>query len=308
MSRPRTAVIVNPRAGGGRMGRRWGALAHRMAGALGSLTTRFTGHRGHAEEIALELLEAGCERVIAAGGDGTLSEAANGFMRAGASARASACLGFLPCGRGADFARTLGMPRDLRAAADALASACAAPSDIGLARYRDAAGAPAARYFLNVASFGIGGEVTRRRLRVPGGYFAGAALALARHRGAEIDLALDGGVPRRFRIAHTAVGNGGWQGSGMHLCPGARIDDGLLEITVIADVPVLTLIRDYRHLYSGKIGDHAAVTRARAAHIAADGPDEAALEADGEHLGSLPAVFTVLPAALRLMRPTAARV
>jgi diacylglycerol kinase (ATP) len=298
VSLPRTAVIVNPRAGGGRAGRRWPALAGHAAAALGPFTTRYTRAPGDGTVIARELLAEGFERIVVAGGDGSLGEAANGFMQAPSDRRASACLGLLPLGSGGDSARSLGIPRDPRAAARALAAAVPTPCDLWLAGYRDSAGAPAQRYFLNMASFGIGGEVARRSNGF-GGYLGAAALALARHRGDEVELSLDGGPPMVFRIAHVAVGNGAWQGAGMHVCPGARLDDGLLEITVVEDVSLFVLLRNFRMLYSGTIASHPRVKRFRASRLAARG--QAPLEADGEPLGFLPLDIEARPRAIRLL-------
>jgi YegS/Rv2252/BmrU family lipid kinase len=295
----RTAVIVNPRAAGGRTGRRWPALAERLGEVLGPFTTRFTEYRGHATAIARDLLAAGFERIIAAGGDGTVNEAANGFLTALPGLAERAFLGVLPAGAGRDFARTLGIPGDTRAAIDALAAARPVPVDAAVVR----PGAAAPRYFVNVASFGIGGDVARHRRAFPGGYLLGAAVALAHRRAPDIELSLDGAPPLPFRIAHVAVGNGQYQGAGMRVCPAARLDDGVLDVTIIHDVPLKTLIKDLRILYSGDIARHPKVTCLRAERVEARSRCSVAVEADGDPAGMLPVEFAVVPGALRVLIP-----
>jgi YegS/Rv2252/BmrU family lipid kinase len=295
----RTAVIVNPRAAGGRTGHRWPALSERLAAALGPFTVRMTMYRGHAIAITRDLLASGFERIIAAGGDGTVNEAANGFLTALPGPAECAFLGVLPAGAGGDFARTLGMPIGGREAIDALAAARPVPIDAAVARPR----AAAPRYFLNVASFGIGGEVARRRRMFPGEYLPAAAFALARWRVPRVELSLDGGAPLPFHIAHVAIGNGQYQGAGIRICPAARIDDGVLEVTVVRNVALTTLIRDVRVLYSGNLANHPKVACLRASRVEARSPEAVALELDGDPFGALPAEFAILPSALRVLVP-----
>src|SRR6266850_6600559 len=140
----RTLVIVNPQSGGGATRRRWRALEPRVREALGALEIEHTRGARDAERLAREAVRAGVERVVVAGGDGTLAEVATGLLRAQLGHYAE--LAVLPMGTGCDFARTLGIPRDPDAALEVLRTGKARRIDVGHARYTGRSGAPADSY------------------------------------------------------------------------------------------------------------------------------------------------------------------
>ena len=110
----RTLVIVNPFSRDGATGRRFAGIERRLREVLGPLEVERTRGPRDAERLAREAVRAGVERLIVAGGDGTLSEVASGLLGAGLGAYAR--IGVLPFGTGGDFVKTLGIPRDLERA------------------------------------------------------------------------------------------------------------------------------------------------------------------------------------------------
>ena len=118
------ALIVNPAAGGGRAGRLLGPVVE----ALDSRHIRHHVERTHSLDHARSLAAAaagGGELVVAFGGDGLIGAVA------GALKHSQAILGVLPGGRGNDFVRVLGIPRDPVAACEVLASGVARALDLG---------------------------------------------------------------------------------------------------------------------------------------------------------------------------------
>jgi YegS/Rv2252/BmrU family lipid kinase len=306
----RTAVIVNPRSAGGKTGRIWPRIAKMLMERLGPVDTRFTEGQGHATPLARELLGQGYERIIAAGGDGTISEAANGFLCDDAPVRRGACLGIIPLGTGGDFRRTLGIPRDPAKALDLLATAAPLPIDVGKATFRGFDGALRTRYFINVLSFGMGGDVAgraRNLLSPLGGkaaFLYASACALLRYERKQVTLQLDGGNPPfSFSIYNVAVGNGRFHGGGMQACPAAVLNDGMFEVTVIEYMPALRVLLDFPALYSGNIYRHPKVRRLRGAAIDAESREPVRIEIDGEALGMLPLHISVLPQRLPVLAP-----
>ncbi|MGH9356816.1 MAG: diacylglycerol/lipid kinase family protein, partial [Terriglobia bacterium] len=122
------------------------------------------------------------------------------------------------------------------------------------------------------------------------------------YRGRVVQLAVDG-APAEFRITNVAVGNGRFHGGGMHPCPAAEIDDGILEVTVIEYMNTLRLIRDIRILYSGEIYQHPKVRHLRGFRIEARSAKPALIEVDGEPVGRLPLEITLLPGKLPMLMP-----
>jgi len=89
-------VIVNPRSRNGATGRRWGSLEQKLRAEFGAFESEFTRGPRDAERIAREGVRAGMERVLVAGGDGTLNEVASGLLGAGLGGYAQ--VGILPLG------------------------------------------------------------------------------------------------------------------------------------------------------------------------------------------------------------------
>jgi diacylglycerol kinase (ATP) len=300
----RTLVIVNPRSRGGRTGRQWPAIEQRLRAALGPLEVEPTRAPRDAERIAREGVRAGVDLVIAAGGDGTASEVVAGIL--GADLGGYAELALLPLGTGGDLVRALGIPLALDAAIARIASGKTRPLDAGRATYAAAGGRSVTTHFVNIASLGVSGLVTRLVNEAPkqlGGrvsFFIGTVRAIARWRPAPVVLRLDGAVVHDGPLHLAAVANGRYFGGSMHVAPGARFDDGQFDLVVIrGEGGRSRLLRRFPSLYTGHhlALPEVSVRRGRVVEAAAVGVP---LEIDGEPLGTLPARFECLPAALRL--------
>ena len=305
----RTAVIVNPRSAGGKTGRRWAGIEEKLRARLGPLEIRFTERPGHATDVARELLAQGFERIIAAGGDGTINEVANGMV----GGPSEGALGILPLGTGGDFRRTLGVPQGLEAAIEALAGAVPRRIDLGKAAFRGLDGSKQTRYFINLVSFGMGGEVASRAKNMLSPLGGTAAFLWATlvsffvFERKAVRLRVDGDAGRLWEIYNIAVGNGRFHGGGMQACPTADLADGILEVTVIEYLRRWEAIKDLPVLYSDDVYRHPKVSHLRGERVVAESEEEVRIELDGEPLGTLPLEITVAPEALTVLGPTEPR-
>lgn len=306
------AAVVNPHSGGGKTARRWPAIARALEQRLGPINVRFTESNGDATKLSRALLREGNDLIVAAGGDGTVNEVANGFLENDAPIRLEACLGVLSLGTGGDFQRSLGIGAGIAAAIETLDSGVPLLIDVGKVSFRSHDDAPCSRYFTNVTSFGMGGEVATRsqnaarRLGSRAGFLWATFRTTASYRGKRVRLALDGSpLPTEYLVANVALGNGGYHGGGMHPCPKAVLNDGLLEVTIIEYLNLFEITRDVRILYSEDLYAyrHPKVHPFRARRIMAESNELTLLEVDGEPLGRLPLEATVLPGCLRVMVP-----
>jgi diacylglycerol kinase (ATP) len=236
------------------------------------------------------------DAVVAVGGDGTVGACAAGLADAGPAARAA--LGVIPAGGGNDAARSLGLPpSDPLAAAGLLAGLRRRPADLATV---------AGRAYLNVAGAGFDSEVNRvanQRLGWAGNrprYIGAVLVQLAVGRTASFRLVLDGHAQTR-RGWLVAVANGPSYGGGMLVAPRASLDDGLLEVVVIAEIGKLEFLRTFPKVFSGRHVEHPAVTVHRAARVELDADRTLAVYADGEPAGTLPATFEVRPAAITVL-------
>ncbi len=184
-----------------------------------------------------------CDLIIAAGGDGTVRGVAD------LAAKVGLPLGLLPLGTANDFARTLGVPNDLAAAARIIAEGRSARIDMGVVNGES---------FLNVASIGLSEEVTlhltterKRRWGALSYAIALSDVIKARRRFA-VEITCDG-VSKSLRAIQVGVANGRFHGGGFEVSPTARIDDGMLCAYAIAPQPLGKLLL---MAASTKIGAH----------------------------------------------------
>lgn len=286
------ALIVNPSAGGGRAGRALDAVTAALSERGLEHRVQPTRSLEHARELGLAAAAAGSV-AVAFGGDGLVGAVA------GALAGGAGVLGVLPGGRGNDFARCLGIPLDPVAACTILATGTIAEIDLG---------ACGERTFIGIASCGFDSVANRianeaRIVRGPLVYAYGALRALATWRAARFSVALDGGTPRTFTGYTVAAANSGAYGGGMRLAPGAALDDGALDIVLIAATPRWRFLALLPTVFRGAHVRQAnvEVLRAREVRIAADRPFT--VYADGDPLCELPATISVRPRAVRVLGP-----
>jgi diacylglycerol kinase (ATP) len=303
----RPLVIVNPRSGRGLNEARWARVRGALTDGLGELDSAFTGGPRDAGAIARREAEAGRRLIVALGGDGTISEVANGILEAGAGARTE--LGIIPRGTGGDFRRTLDLPHDVAEAARRIRDGEARPVDAGRAHFRGHAGQTEVRHFVNIASFGFSSAVATRAnassKRFGGrlAFIAATLRTLTSYDNTDVWLTIADRPRERRRVMMAAVGNGRFFGGGMKICPEARIDDGALDLVTVGDFSFGEVLANLGRLYEGTHIELDAVQNARVTRVAVD-PVEAdariPVELDGETPGHLPAVFEVVPAALRV--------
>ena len=155
---PLPLVIINPSSASGSTGETWPGVASDLRSEFGSFQTAFTKVRGDAATIASDAARKGVKLIIACGGDGTMSEVANGILSSGKDAE----LGILPSGTGGDFRRSLEIPAASRAAARVLREGRRVASTSGRISFVDHNGAEAMRYFVGVASCGMSTKVIQR--------------------------------------------------------------------------------------------------------------------------------------------------
>ncbi len=305
----RTLVIANPSSAGGATGRGWGPVEARLRAVLGPLDVAHTGGPRDAERIAREGVRAGADRLVVAGGDGTLSEVVSGLLSAGLGSYAE--IGVLPLGSGGDLARSLGIPNGLEEALACIAGGKQRRIDAGRARFAQG-GREVTTHFVNVASAGVSAPITRlvnRGSKLLGGRFAfalGAVRGLLQYRSPVLSARLDGELLYQGPAVLVAAANGRTFGGGMQIAPEARPDDGLLDVVVVGDFSRARLLRHLPALYRGTHLGIPGVFSARGRRLELEAaPGALGLELDGEPLGFAPALVEVLPDAVTLLGPSA---
>jgi diacylglycerol kinase (ATP) len=269
-----TLAIVNPAAGDGAGAGVGADLARELEGSGFKLEIIQTPAPGEAARIAREASADGCRTIIAVGGDGTANEIANGLVGTGTA------LALYPIGSGNDFARALGYPRKRRDIARFLAGARRRVIDVGEVN---------GRIFVNAAGVGIDGHVAERveaSARVVGsalGYFVGALVSIATYRPQPMRLQIDGQVLEGKHLLVVAA-NGTHFGSGMHVAPKAKVDDGLFDIVVAGDLGRWSSLVALAKLYRGTHVNGRDVLAFQARSLDVELERELPAQADGEPL------------------------
>lgn len=251
---------------------------------------------GHTTVLVARAIAEGCRRVVVAGGDGSLSEAANAILGQARIPSHEICLGLMPVGTGNDWARLRAIPRGYGAAARLLARCRTARQDAGIV---DFAGG-GRRYFVNVAGAGFDAAVLER---LPGrrlgrlSYLVGLLRALAAYRPLPLRWrGGDGEDGAQAFVMFACIGR--YCGGGMLVAPGASDTDGQLEMVLVRHMSRLKVLRSLPQLFDGSIYRHPQVSHWGAPGVELTGPAGTAIEADGELVGRLPVTLSVLPGAL----------
>src|ERR1043165_5961234 len=307
-------VIVNPSSASGSTGQAWPGVASDLRSEVGSFQTAFTKVRGDAASIAADAARKGVKFIIACGGDGTISEVANGILSSGKDAE----LGIRPSGTGGDFRRSLEIPSQTRAAARILREGRTRRIDAGRISFIDYYGAEAMRYFVGVASCGISTKVIERvKAGGPGWLPAstpkwlggrisfGASLlhTALRTEATPLLVQLDDARERQLVVTNLCIANARYFGGGMKIAPQAKLTDGKFDVVGVDDLGAMKIFTSAPRIYSGSHLSMPEVSHGLARKVTvrpAERDAQIDLEVDGEIPGRLPATFQIIPAALRV--------
>lgn len=287
------SLIVNPFAGGGRAGRRLGAVEDALTRLGLAHHTEATRSLEHATELGAAAAAAG-ETAVAFGGDGLIAAVAAGLRDS------NGVLGMLPGGRGNDLVRVLAIPRDPVAACQVLATGTTRQLDLGLAGDRT---------FVGIASCGFDSDANRiaNQTRLIKGnlvYAYGAIRALAGWRPAQFELTLDGDRVHVLTGYSVGAANSKAYGGGMYAAPGAELDDGQLDIVTCAEMSKWRFLTELMpKVFKGTHIEEPEVTVLRASEVTISADRPFTLYADGDPIAELPVTVRVLPGAIRALVP-----
>jgi YegS/Rv2252/BmrU family lipid kinase len=290
----RILVIVNPAAGKPRR------AARRLRRAVAelerrgcALVIRLTAGPGDAERLAREA-EPGFDLIVAAGGDGTVGEIANGL------AGSSLPLALLPLGTANVLAHEIGLPRRPERVAALIAEA--QPRPIWPGRIGD-------RLFVAMAGVGFDAEVIAQvgvglKRRFGKLAFAVAAVeCLWRRRPSEIVVRAGGST---FRAASVIITKGRFYAGRFRIAPGVRAADPLLQLALLRRGDRVAVLRALVALPCGYLHRLRDVSVLHAGEALLDSPEPSPIEADGEIIGRLPAAVRIADRPLLLVQPAAA--
>lgn len=287
-------LLVNPSSAGGKALK----LLPRVEQALDAQRAVFRVQRTkgleHGVEQALRAVEAG-ETPVVMSGDGLIGAVG------GAMAGSETALGIVPCGRGNDLARVLGIPDDPEGAVETILAGHSRRIDVGEAN---------GKRFLGIVSVGFDSEANRlaNRTHFLHGhlvYAYAALLTLLRWKPARFTIRVDD-ERVRFTGYSVSIANSKAFGGGMYIAPDAELDDGELDIVSVGEVGKLRFAGNLPRVFKGTHVEKDEVRVFRAPHLELSASRPFPVYADGEHITDLPAALRVLSRALSVLVPARA--
>ena len=294
--------VINPAGHGGAGIKVWERVQSEWPDLIGAENVHFTKRQGHAREIVAAA--EGFEVLIAVGGDGTLGEVLAGIME---KSEPRPKLGIIPAGTGNDIARNLGI-LSFEQAIETLQGRVA--REVDLIRIEcQMEGLPAQRYAFLLGAVGFSAQTRirpwmKRFLGPTGAYYLSTIMEIIAYRAPRMRVNWGTGE-YSGRVWIVTVGNvERTSGGSMCLAPGARFDDGELNMAVIPSQSKWQMMT--RMLPKTPLGAHvreSGVVCAPAKKIVVSAHPAVILDVDGDLFGMTPATFTVCPRAVQILCP-----
>jgi diacylglycerol kinase (ATP) len=284
-------AVVNPTAGGADAAARLLPVTRLLREGGAEVRVEYSRGLEHACDLAREAA-ARDEIVVGVGGDGMVG------ALAGALAGTDGVLAILPAGRGNDFARHLGLPSEPEPVAALLRDGEPTAVDLIDANGTIVAGS----VYMGVDA--VANVYINRAKRLPGSvaYYLGPLRAISTWKAAAYRLTIDG-EPRE-EVGYTVVAaNSSFYGYGRQVAPGARVDDGQLDIVVIRDAPKRLFFAVMRELADGSHVHRPEVEILRGRELRVEADRTLPFGGDGELLGELPVTVKLRPGGLRVLMP-----
>jgi len=289
-------LLVNPKAGGGRAGPAAREAAELLRNKGLDFVLRESKSAENLTELAAQAARSDCDRVIVVGGDGTWHYALNGL------AYTDKPVALIPCGRGNDFRRNINLPEKVTQAVEVALHGRIKELDLvwtGL------------RHYIGVGGVGFDSEVTEcANTQVPIftgtlAYTVAVFYKLFAFKPKKLTIIHDHGVYEN-KVMFAVFGNSKSYGGGMMITPEAEMDDGLIDVLIVEEIGVPSLLATLPKVFSGRHLSHPAVTTFRTTRAEISSPDKMDLYGDGEYIQPVPATLEIRPKALKVLVPAGA--
>lgn len=289
-----TTLIINPRAGESNYCRIKGRIQlpdiERALNAVGIFPKIMrTRYKNHATDIATQCVKEGQDLVIVAGGDGTLNEVINGL------AYSSVPLAVIPTGTVNVYAIERGIPRDLQAICQRIATGTPTIIDLGKVNQR---------YFLSMAGSGFDATVIKKldtSLKKYIGslaYLIGALKEVLMYKQRNMSIVIDADTSP-IQVQQVVVSNSRYYGGNFTVSNSASITDGQLDVCYLKKVSIITLIKTLFQLKQSRPKGQGPLQCRPCKNVQIVGIE--ALHADAEYIGEGPANITVAAQAITVI-------
>ena len=308
-TQPHYYFIVNPLAGGGKAGKLWPGISHKLKTIGIAFESVLTSGKMHACSLTAQAIAKGYRRIIAVGGDGTAHEVANGILGQTTCPSSDVLFSIFPIGTGNDWIKEHRIPNKLAPWIAMLQQGKPVFQDAGQVQFQSESG-PQNRYFINVAGLAYDAFVVRKAIQentfIGGklGYLWLIFRSLFAFKIPKSTVIFEG-KEATDHFYSINIGICRFSGGGIQMVPQAKPNNGLLALTLVKRVSKMEVLLVTPLFYLGKIGWHPAVKlyQTQAVTVESAGQEPVFVEADGEFLGQAPVQIAILPQALQILVP-----
>jgi len=282
-------IIINPKSGKNIFRAQRVYLWRLLRSRHQPFTYRVTQYAGHAMELARELVEKGYDQILVLGGDGTLSEAVSGIMKANIpeEQRRKIQFGLMPRGTGNDWARFWGLDKRYKRSLDLFFNGKAQPIDVGCLTYwRN--NIEHHHYFINSIGFGIDAvtcvEAAKIKYYIGShhvNYLFGLLISVFSHKPMKVELKCDDQLVVNDLMFTMNIGNGPYSGGGMKQNPQADPRDGIFHSMFVEKPTFKQIIKTIPYLFNGKLDELPFIHTFSGSEVSINTKKHLVFEADG---------------------------
>ncbi len=307
-------VVVNPNAGRRKGEKDWGRIAELLEEYNISFVSVFTQRKFQAIQLTKKHIEKDYRKIIVVGGDGTLNEVINGIYQQKKYPPSDIKTGIIPVGTGNDWCRMYGIDQEYEEAIKVISEGETFLQDAALVHYYDGE-MPSSRYLINMAGIGydamVAQKTNRQKEQGKGGplsYFYNIFYSLFKWDAVDTVIKVDDELIRTSVFSINA-GINRFNGNGLKQLPFAEPNDGIMDVTIIRKVGKMLVIRSVKKLYDGTFVTLPQVSthKGQRVDIRSRHNQRLILEVDGESLGHSPLTFKIIPKAVQMIVPLAAK-
>ena len=299
-------LILNPKSGNGKGQKDKAKIIETLKKNDIDYDLNLTEFKGHAEQLARDSIINGYKNILIAGGDGTLSEVANGIMSVSSSNNNELTIGMIPIGTGNDWCREFNVPNNYDKAAKIINKRKIITQDLYKISYKTN-DVEQVRYGINIAGVGFDSEVAIKtendKVNGRGGklvYIKNVFSTLNSYNAVETRIIYDNNEINT-KMFSLAIGKLPYNGGGMKQLPNAVYDDGFLDFTLINDINIPEILINFVRLFSGNHIKHKKIDTYKTKSFTIETKNKLWFEVDGEIIGKTPFTVNVNPLAINLI-------
>ncbi|MDD2594403.1 MAG: diacylglycerol kinase family protein [Bacteroidales bacterium] len=303
-------VIVSTKSGCGRAETDWTIISQLLDNKGIKYTVDFTEYRFHAIELASSAISEGYRKLLGIGGDGTIHEILNGVFEQKTVPTTEITLAIMPVGSGNDWARLHNIPKRYEEAIEVITSSMTVAQDVALVS-SFMKGRPYRRYMINIGGLGFDANVCHHfdKLKEKGKtgdrqYLKCVLKGFLGYTQRKFKVIADGNVFYEGNVFSISMGIGKYSGGGMMQTPDAVYDDGLINLTVVKQLPKLRVLLHVKKLFKGNIYKVRSVIHTMAKTLVIQAWPSSRVEVDGEDVGNCPILVEVLPKSINVITNT----